>query len=191
MTSAATTVGRKSVASESRRNCINLSSLSRATASHSASIARLNLPSRRDRLRFALHYFHIISHPRNRPRWRPGPYGWQSSRRGARRDTQGRPMGWLLLSCHFRLSGRRHRYLPLFISRLLNYIPINNALPILPGELIYHSTGEHRTGGRILLFLLLQEAVKSSHLSSGFDWSSGGIASSFRILRLICCTALS
>lgn len=73
----------------------------------------------------------------------PGPYGWQSSRRGAKRDTGTRPMGWLLLSCHFRLSGRHHRYLPLFISRLLNYIPINNALPTLLGELIYHSTGKH------------------------------------------------
>jgi len=58
-------------------------------------------------------------------------------------------MGWLLLSCHFRLSGRRHCYLPLFISRLLNYILINNALPtaLLPGQLIYHSTGGRRQAG--------------------------------------------
>jgi len=82
-------------------------------------------------------------------------------------------MGWLLLSCHFRLSGRRHCYLPLFISRLLNYILINNALPALPGQLIYHSTGGRR--GRILF--LLRQAVKSSHSSSRFDSSAGGIYS--------------
>lgn len=40
---------------------------------------------------------------------------------------RGRPIGWLLLSCHFRLYARRHCYLSLFIFRLLNYIPINNA----------------------------------------------------------------
>lgn len=75
---------------------------------------------------------------------RPGPYGWLLSWR-TQKDTEGQPIGWLLLSCHFRLSGRRHRYISLFIFRLLNYIPINNALPT-PDELIYHSTGSTAGG---------------------------------------------
>lgn len=77
---------------ESRRNCINLSSLSRAGARQrrSVSIARLNLPSRRNRLRFALHYFHIISHPRHLPRWRrrSGPGHMAGCSPGEHRKTQ-------------------------------------------------------------------------------------------------------
>lgn len=87
---------------ESRRNCINLSSLSRAGARlrRSVSIARLNLPSRRNRLRFALHYFHIISHPRNLPRSRrrSGPGHMAGCSHGGHRKTQ-RDSQWD--SCYF------------------------------------------------------------------------------------------
>lgn len=56
----------------------------------------------------------------------------------------------------------RHRWcISLFIFRLLNYIPINNALTT-PDELIYHSTGTAGGSG----IGVLREAVKSSHLSS-------------------------
>lgn len=55
----------------------------------------------------------------------------------------------------------RHRCISLFIFRLLNYIPINNALTT-PDELIYHSTGTAGGSG----IGVLREAVKSSHLSS-------------------------
>lgn len=67
----ATTVGRKSVASESRRE---LYQSVIALARRQASLYRADSISRRGargltRLRFALHYFHIISHPRNRNRF--------------------------------------------------------------------------------------------------------------------------
>lgn len=73
------------------------------------------------------HFALPSSLPRNLPRWRLEPYGLAA----LLEDAERRPMGWLLLSCHFRLSGRRHRYISLCSSlfRLLNYIPINNALP--------------------------------------------------------------
>lgn len=117
-------------------------------------------------LRFALHYFHIISHsPPNLPRWQLEPYGLAA----LLEDAERRPMGWLLLSCHFRLSGRRHRYISLCSSlfRLLNYIPINNALPAyLPYPRRVYLPFHRRHRGRIFL---LREAVKSSHLSSLLD----------------------
>lgn len=103
--------------------------------------------------------------PRNLPRWLLEPYGLAAFLEDAKR----RPMGWLLLSCHFRLSGRRHRYISPCSSlfRLLNYIPINNALPAyLPYSRRVYLPFHRRHRGRILL---LREAVKSSHLSSRLD----------------------
>lgn len=115
---------------ESRRNCINLSSLSRAAIDGIAALSRrLNLPSRTQPGSALLSITSISfrTPPWNLPRWRLEPYGFAA----LLEDAERRPMGWLLLSCHFRLSGRRHRHISLCSSllRLLNYIPINNALP--------------------------------------------------------------
>jgi len=82
-------------------------------------------------------------------------------------------MGWLLLSCHFRLSGRHHRYISLFIFRLLNYIPINNALPT-PDELIYHSTGSAAGG------LFSSRKPSNRRICLDFNLSTKGIGFLFR-----------
>jgi len=107
---------------------------------------------------------------------RSGPYGWLLSWR-TQKDTEKQPMGWLLLSCHFRLSGRHHRYISLFIFRLLNYIPINNALPT-PDEFIYHSTGS--TAGEFFSRKLSNRRICHLNLNS----STKEIGSPFRIRRL-------
>lgn len=93
--------------------------------------SRVNLPWRRHSHRLSPLLPYHFTPPENlgaARAWRRSssrePYGRLFS---ARRQRQGWPIGWLLLSCHFRLSASRHRYLPVFIFRLLNYFPINNA----------------------------------------------------------------
>lgn len=72
-------------------------------------------------------------------------------------------------------------YISLFIFRLLNYIPINNALPT-PDELIYHSTGSTAGG-------LFSSRKPSNRRICHLDLNSSteGIGLPFRILgrRLI------
>lgn len=119
---------------ESRRNCINLSSLSRTTASP---LYRATQSPVEDATGFcfALHYFHIISHSPLPPFGicRGGGsshMAWQYSWR-TRKDGQ-----WD--GCYFHATFGFPADVTGYISpcsslfRLLNYIPINNALPTLP-----------------------------------------------------------
>lgn len=136
MTSAATTVGRKSVASNlagivsiCHRSLapvrgivapfLSRDSISRRGATGSASLSITSISFRTPG----------ISRGRGTGAARPGAIWLAALLEDTEKDAEGQPMGWLLLSCHFRLSGRHHRYISLFIFRLLNYIPINNALP--------------------------------------------------------------
>lgn len=188
MTSAATTVGRKSVASNlagivsichRSRRCTRASdggspllsrdSISRRGATGSALLSPL-LP---------YHFAPPESCRGGGAEAQPGPYGWQFSwRTGRKRDTRGRPIGWLLLSCHFRLSGRRVTGISQFIFRLLNYIPINNTRAT-PDELIYHSTG---TAGGSTFSSGKPSNRRICHPTRALRLTAGGIGSPLRIL---------
>lgn len=121
------------------------------------------------RHRFALHYFHIISHPRNLlPRWRrsssPGHMAGAAVLSRTDRETYTRAhrdSQWD--GCYFHATfgfPAGVTGISLFIFRLLNYIPINNVPPVLPTSLFTIPPASRQDPP------VLREAVKSLHLSS-------------------------